>query len=151
MAYVTIDDLTSRLPQATILDLCHDPELGGEKKIDDPFVVENYTKAMEDATAKVETYILPVHDVPLDEPYPIRIIEVTTELTVYNLYKRRGYADNNPYINDYNDEISWLGKLSKGTVKVYFDPGTEEDKRTSCRVRSNADAVNNPSEIPDKF
>lgn len=150
-SYATIDDLITRLPERTVLDLCHDPELGGEKKIDDPFVVARYEKALDDATRYVDSFILPVHDVPLSPPYPERIVEVVVVVGAHNLYKRRVYADANPYTQEFTDEKEWLGKLSKGTVRLYFDPGTEEDKRIRSRVRTNVTVDNTPSEIPDEF
>lgn len=150
MAYASLSDLQKRIPQAKILDLAYDSELGGTKDIADVKVVANIDEALSGAESEVDSYLNLVIATPLTGTIPNRIIEVTSHLAVYRLYGRRSYSmGENPWETQYQNEVDWLKLLAKGTVQIDFDAGDDTNVKPASRVRTNADTVNNPKEFDE--
>ena len=145
--YALLTDLEKKLPQSKILNLAHDPELGGTKDIADAAVVANIDQALTDATELVDTYVASVHTVPLSAPVAPRLVTCTCVLAAYYLYARRNYShENNPFGDQYDKEIAWLKLLAKGDVHVNFGTALAPDHERSSRVRTNASEDDNPKE-----
>ena len=151
-AYITVNDLELSLSRDKILDLAFDSELGGTKDIADATVLANVDGAISRAEEEVNTYILPVHTLPLTGAIPERIKEVSTTLAVYKLYGRRRHASTmNPFQDGYDMAIDWLKLLARGQVQLNFGTAEDPDIKVESRVRTNVDTVNDPKEFTDNF
>jgi len=154
--YTTVVNLQLLLSRDKILDLAYDKEMGGTKTIDDVIIVGVLDGVIADATEEVDTYILPVHTVPVGDIavdfIPKRLIEVTGILAIYKLYSRRLHASaSNPIKDRYNECIDWLKMLAKGQVRLHFGEAPDLDAKVIDRVRTNADSINNPKEFGDNW
>ena len=154
--YTTVANLQLLLSRDKILDLAYDKEMGGIKDIADPTVIAVLDEVIAQATEEINTYILPVHTVPIGDIgvdfIPERIIEVTGILAIYKLYGRRLHAStSNPMKDRYDECIDWLKMLAKGGVRLQFGEAPDSDIKVANRIRTNADSTKNPKEFGDNW
>jgi Mu-like prophage protein gp36 len=110
--YVTEQDLKDRFGDSEVGLLA---ELG-------PSVV---AKALADASEEAESYVAVNYTPPLPNiPAPLRA--AAADIARYRLYKDRSTEE---VKYRYEKAVEWLVRLSKGTVKLTFDPAlTVEEK-----------------------
>lgn len=115
MAYCATADLKDALTEEKIKQLTDDDNLGAISE-------GRVTYAIAAADALIDSYIRGTHTVPLS-PATDRIKQVSIDLSVYFLYKRRREFEMPPdVIKDYDRQISFLRDVQSG--KVLLDTPT---------------------------
>ena len=134
MAYSTRDDIKSKFPEDRLIELTDDENDGSQ-------VDARIDEAIVRADAKIDSYLRGRYTVPLVLTDPndlIMIRDISTELAIYELYKRRGdFLLRSDKIKDrYNDAIKDLKNIQAG-VQTFAGDGTPNNPkvtRTGCRV-----------------
>ena len=81
MAYCTQDDILDQVDESVLIQLT-DPDGAA---IDEDVV----TRAIEDADATIDSYCQGRYTIPLS-PVPDKIRQISVDITIYNLFSRRG-------------------------------------------------------------
>lgn len=86
MAYITLQDMQSRRPDETIIQLTDDKNTGSvdQDKVD---------VAIADADDEINLFINSQYTVPLTAPVPSKIKAISCDIAIYNLYKNRGPSE----------------------------------------------------------
>lgn len=111
--YASVADLVEELSAEVLLELTDDADTGS---LADPGVQAVSTDALGDATALIDSYAGGRYVVPLT-PVPEIVNKYCTLIAAYFLYLRRGVVPP-PVQTAYDNAVSWLKDLSKGTVTV---------------------------------
>lgn len=111
--YAEREDLTKRFGEAEIASL---EDLNGTGS-PDPGVSSG---ALADATGEVDSYLGVRYALPLPS-CPIPLMLAVCDIARYRLYKDRPTEQ---VTYRYEQALKWLGKLSHGTVTLFFDPIT---------------------------
>ena len=134
MGYTTVDNLVKRLPQKRLIDLAYDPELGGDKAIDNEYVVARLEQVIDDATAEIDGYLRKFTTVPIS-PVPDDIEKIAADLAIYFLYQRQGKDDEaNPFFSAYKNAHRRLKGIDEGDFKTEIDGSVQR----GSPIRSNA-------------
>lgn len=138
MPYSTQADLADAVTEQRLIQLTDDESVG---TINDARVV----KAIAAADALIDSYIRGNHTVPLN-PTTDRIRQVSVDIAVYFLYKRRREMEMpDDLVKDYDRQISFLRDVQSG--KVLLDTPTaspntggmfKSNKTAESRVFSSA-------------
>ena len=107
MAYSTLDNLLALLPEETLIKLSNDEK--GAEAID----TANVAAAIAQADSTIDGYVRvqPIK-VPLD-PVPENIRDISANLAVYYLYRRRNQIPE-AWVNQYKIDIAVLTKIAAG-------------------------------------
>jgi phage gp36-like protein len=109
MSYILPSDLESGgLSNAQLIQLTDDAKTG---QVD----TDKVTKAIEDAEAEVNGYLAKRYTVPIGAPIPNLVQKLSTDIAVWNLYRRRQRAPENVR-QAYEDAIKTLSKIADGTI-----------------------------------
>ena len=109
--YASQADLAARLGADVMLALADD----GTGHVD----AARVTRALTDAQAEVDSYVMARHTVPLS-PVPPIIAKVTLDLATYQLFMWRGFdKDKDAEVQVARDQaVDWLRRLSQGEVSI---------------------------------
>ncbi|GLX85058.1 hypothetical protein tloyanaT_13100 [Thalassotalea loyana] len=125
MSYATVADLESRIGREELIILAPDES--------DP---NNYSqavivKALEDASAEIDTYISAVHPLPLQEP-PLALIRRCCDIARYTL------MDDQPTDaaeKRYDQAVSYLKDIAKGLVNLQINDSTPAPTKSLVSVK----------------
>jgi phage gp36-like protein len=129
--YLTRADIDAAIPADVLLEAA-DLDRDG---VEDPGVVD---KALDDAQAEVDSYLLTRYPVPVS-PVPTRLRQVSVAICVYRLLARRGLDEDGPdkvIVRDYNDAIRWLRDVGAGRAAVPVVGGDPEPTPTVIHSRT---------------
>lgn len=76
---------------------------------------------LDDATARIDSYLRTRYSVPLTAPYPAEVIECCAKLAAYTLLVWRGFdpvRSPETFRLGYEDAITWLKDLSAGRASL---------------------------------
>lgn len=79
------------------------------------------TAAIEAASAEVSSYLSKQRYVPLAQPYPQTVIDVTARIARYRIAASRGMATQQDR-DDFESDTKWLVGISDGSIKLDVDP-----------------------------
>lgn len=114
MAYADQTAMVNRFGEAEIISLT-DPD----NLVIDPVVVG---RALDDASAEIDTYLCGRYDLPLTAPYPAILERVCCDIARYRLY------DDLPIVEvrkRYEDALSWLRDIAAGRAVLLVKPSQE--------------------------
>ena len=114
MAYADQTAMVNRFGKAEIISLT-DPD----NLVIDPVVVG---RALDDASAEIDTYLCGRYDLPLTAPYPTILERVCCDIARYRLY------DDLPIVEvrkRYEDALSWLRDIAAGRAVLLVEPSQE--------------------------
>ncbi len=129
MPYGTNQDLIDSVGLDTLVQLTDDERTGSlnQARID---------KAGRDADATINSYIGVRYGLPLEAPFPDKIVELWVDITVWNLYSRRPHIEMPETVKANHDlAISFLkdiasGKASLGIAPRAIDTSTARASKT---------------------
>lgn len=95
MAYATLDDLLALQPQSVLLQLTDDDDDGGfvRRQRRPNAALRNVESAISEAAAVVDAYIGGRYRVPIGDPVPNIVTQITANLALCLLYDRRRELD----------------------------------------------------------
>src|SRR5262245_61353943 len=108
MSYITISDIEGQLSTAQLVQLTDDAKSG---EVD----TDKITKAIDDADAEVNGYVGRRYTVPVQPPVPDLLQKLSTDIAVWNLYRRRQRAPENVR-QAYEDAIATLKMIAEGDM-----------------------------------
>lgn len=117
MAYCTQADITEQIPEAELIQLTDDGDLG---VVD----ADAVARAIADADAEIDGYCGDRYTVPFST-VPDMIRKLSVDIAVYNLYSRRTGAPENRQ-KRYDDAVKFLERVSDGKTAVPGVSGTTE-------------------------
>lgn len=119
MAYSTLETVKKKIDERTLLQLLND-EVRQEEEIDlnDPadICVVRFNDAAEAAQAEVDPYLTGRYTLPFATT-PRRVIDISDDLTKFNIYKRRGDVPEDVR-KDKEAAIKSLIEISKGNADL---------------------------------
>jgi phage gp36-like protein len=114
--YITLDDLTMRLPLERVIALTDDDGIG---LVSQPVV----DHAIDVASSEIDGYVGTRYRVPLETPHPI-IRKICQDLTIYYLHLRLDrVSDDVKYA--YDNAVRLLRDISRGVVTLGVEPEPE--------------------------
>ena len=131
MAYCTQTDILEKLPEAELIALTDDDDLG---------VVDTarVTRAITDADAEIDGHCGKHAKVPLD-PVPPLVRKFSVAIAIYNLFQRRHGAPEDRE-RDYKDAVRFLERVADGRATLGVqpppDPPGEDDVSDSPLVNT---------------
>jgi len=111
--YCTIEDIKRQIPEATLRTLTDD-EGTGEVNI------SRVEQAIADAGAEIDAYLQTQYKVPLS-PVPEIVRKMAVDIAVYNLFSRRGFAEDSgdKVVQDrYKAAVRLLENIARGVVRL---------------------------------
>jgi phage gp36-like protein len=114
MAYCTIEDIKTLLPEETLVQLTDDEGAGTMH----PGRVQ---EAIAQADAEIDSYCNTKFTVPFADPAPI-VKKLSVDIAIYNLYSRRGEKIPETRSERYKNAVRQLEGIAKGTIKLGKDP-----------------------------
>lgn len=131
MAYCTKADIQKRVSDQDLIDLTsEDPD--ATVPVDDII-----TEAIDAADEEIDSYVGQRYTTPLS-PVPGRILDVSRDIAIYNLYARRPEIEMSDTIKDrYKGAVKWLDKLSNGKVSLGDLPEPAESDHVGGRISGN--------------
>lgn len=121
MAYSNLAGLKALIPEADIIKLTDDEKLKpaaiDPEDADCALIIERIEQAGTSADATIDAYCRGRYTVPLS-PVPGKIIQVSDDITAYNLYSRRADLGTMPEIrSERNKEaIRFLEQIAAGKI-----------------------------------
>lgn len=109
MAYCTKADILEQLEEDVLIQLTDDEDAG---VVDD----DKVTRAIANADAEIDSYCGTKYTVPFTT-VPPRILSVSVDIAIYNLYARRRGATES-IKERYRDCIAFLKSVSKGEATL---------------------------------
>jgi len=112
MSYCVLDDLKKQVSDQVLIALTDDDGLEIKQAIID--------SAINDADAEINGYARTQYDVPFNPVPPDIIRKLSVDITLYNLFSRRGFDKEKEanIIDRYNNAVRFLKDLAKGTVTI---------------------------------
>lgn len=112
--YCTLEDLKKQVREEVLVELTDDERLGQVN-------TERVNRAIEDASALIDSYASARYPVPLD-PVPAVIRRVAVDIALYNLFSRRGFDEeksaDKAIVDRYKGALEFLELLAKGLVSI---------------------------------
>ena len=109
MTYILQSDIeASGVSTAQLVQLTDDEKTG---EVD----TDKVTKAIEDAESEVNGYVGKRYSVPIAPPIPNLVQKLSTDIAVWNLWRRRQRAPENVR-QAYEDAIKTLEKIAAGEI-----------------------------------
>ena len=116
MAYCTLADITKAIPEAAVIQLTDDEDVG---EIDEAKV----TEAIAAADAEIDTYCATRYSTPFATvPDPIKKLSV--DIAIYNLYKRKVEVIPEAKKDSYTNAVRMLRDIAAGKASLAVG-GTE--------------------------
>ena len=110
MAYCAVDDIKALLPEADLLALCDDENLGSieQTRVDE---------AIAQADAEIDSYCGGRYGVPIT-PVPPVLKKLSVDITIYNLYSRIVQTMPEVRSDRYRNAIKQLEGVAKGLISL---------------------------------
>jgi phage gp36-like protein len=121
MAYCTQSDLSASVESTLLVDLTDDLGAGS---ID----AAKITRAIADADSVIDGYARGIYSVPIPIPLPTLIRKLSVDLSLYNLFSRRGSAFELPawIETKHKDAMSMLRDIRDGKIDLGVEPPPSE-------------------------
>lgn len=129
--YCTRQDLEERLGADQLRELTDFEETGEVNE-------DRVARAIEDAQAEVDAYAAHRYPVPFADPVPAMIRKVALDLTVYALFRARGFDEkaDQAVIEAHRAAIQFLSRLSEGKVSIgAAQPPKDQGARVTAAER----------------
>ena len=118
MPYCTLSDIEGALPREDIVALTDDQNFD---RLDETVV----NKAITGADSEIDGYLRGRYELPLSSA-PELIKDISIEITIYKLFKRRRKIDMpESILNDYKLAVKKLESISKGTISLGVEATNE--------------------------
>jgi phage gp36-like protein len=111
--YCTLDDLRAQVPEAVLVDLTDDEGTGAIN-------ADRVNAAIASASSEIDGYCQSRYPVPFD-PVPPFIKKLAVDITLYNLFARRGYDEDSAdrsILDRYKNAVRVLENIAKGVVTL---------------------------------
>ncbi|MDZ4042910.1 MAG: DUF1320 domain-containing protein [Eubacteriales bacterium] len=138
--YCTVDDLKGQVREDVLISLVDDDDESPATLAEaSPEMRSRIDVAMTAATDEINGYCMARYPVPFS-PVPGVIRKLAVDITLYNLFARRGYDENSAdrsILDRYKYAVKALESIAKGTVTLGtpVPPATSEvDIRSNNRV-----------------
>ena len=140
MNYSTIQNISGKTDISQLMLMLNDevraPELIDLKDSSDP-VVSRFDAAASEAKEIIDPY-LSNYSLPLS-PVPKRIIDLSDDLTIYCIYKRRNRENiTESILSTYNQAIKALENIQKGLLKLPIDEKQAPENQGIFKVNKNS-------------
>jgi len=113
MSYCALSDLLNQISQPVLIGLTDDDNIQINQDI--------INSAITSAEAEVNAYAEAQYDIPFD-PVPDVICKLTVDITIYNLFSRRGLdkekTSDQVIIERYKNAVRFLENLAKKLVTI---------------------------------
>ncbi len=116
MAYATQQDVIDRYGEEELLTAS---DRDNDGNIDTVAV----SRALDDASAEIDSYLVERYTLPLAAPVPARLVEICGAIAVYKLSNASGPNTEEKRLR-YEDALKWLSKVALGEVGL-GDAGAE--------------------------
>jgi phage gp36-like protein len=127
--YSSIDDMKKLLSESELLDLADD---AGSGSLDDDTVQAVLVEAIDAADREIDAYVGTVQTVPLADPVPGLIANISAKLAVNHLYLRRpGVVVPDSWEKESTRCHRLLESIAKGTIVIGAPAGETADPDTS--------------------
>lgn len=107
MSYATQTDLTDRYDEAQLLPIA---DRDGDNVLDSAVIA----KALADADAEIDSYIVKAYDLPLPST-PARLVTIACDIAFYRLHPARPPDD---VRRRYEDAVAWLRDVAEGRAEL---------------------------------
>jgi phage gp36-like protein len=138
--YCTIEDLKAQVSEQVLISLTDD-EGSAPVSLEeaDPKIIKRLNDAIQMAEHEINGYCLTKYPVPFN-PIPGLIGKLAVDISLYNLFSRRGYNEDSPdksIVDRYKTAVKTLESISKGLVSLGMnapDPVTEVIVHSSHKI-----------------
>lgn len=141
--YCALADLKTIEPEAQLIQLSNDT--AGATAVDQT----NIDQAIVSGDGTIDSFLRGHIDLPLAQPYPAIIVDISTDLAVCNLYKRR-FGSNMPesIVNRQKDAEKKLLMIAEGKLLL---TEKEKDEKPEANVQVKTRPKMFPKEAMDKY
>jgi len=120
--YCEINDITKDLNKTILFELINDEnrdtdliDLDDENDVATARAIEQITAA----DVEIDTYLRSRYDLPITGTIPERLKQISKDISIYNLYKRRHKTDMpEDIVGFYKDRIKDLKEIQKGSIDI---------------------------------
>lgn len=139
MSYSTLATVKKKIDERTLIQLLND-EVRDEAEINllDPsdLVVVRFEDAASAAQAEIDPYLIGRYTIPFVST-PRRIIDISDDLTIFNIYKRRGSVPEGVR-KDKEAAVKTLIEISKGNADlgIITEPQSLSNEITTNKTES---------------
>ncbi len=150
--YSTVDTVTKKINQTTLIQLLND-EGRAEADIDltdsaDAATIR-FNQAATDAQTIIDPYLRGRYTLPFTTA-PDIIVSLSDDMTIYNLYKRRGdIPDNIQFIKKANDKM--LENIMNGKIDIGISTEPQSLKNEINVNKTSSDKIFNDDDVWDKY
>jgi phage gp36-like protein len=143
MPYSAYADLKTIEPDAQLIQLSNDT--AGASEVD----LTNINGAISCADGVIDSYLRGHVDLPLDTPYPTIIVDLSVELAICHLYKRR-FGSNMPesMTNREKEAVKTLLLIAAGKLLL---TAKEQDEKPEANVQVKTRPKMFPQQAMDKY
>lgn len=113
MPYCSLEDLLAQVPESVLVSLTDDEGTGQVNQ-------GRIAQAIEDAQSEIDAYAQARYQVPFS-PVPGVIWKIAVDITLYNLFSRRGFDEESAdsvIVTRYKSAQKFLENLSRGVVTI---------------------------------
>lgn len=154
--YSSLNNITEHIDLDLIIQLVNDENRRTEDvdvNLDDPddLVVKRVTEAIKSADAEIDSYLISKYSVPLTA-VPDIIEDISIDLAIYNLYKRRHRLDMPESLTDMRKlRVKQLEQIQKGMMQLPIQQQTSDKGSGEFRTnKSSEDKIFN-KDLLDKM
>ncbi|GAU08139.1 DUF1320 domain-containing protein [Desulfoplanes formicivorans] len=123
--YSAIEDLKKLLSESELLDLADD---AGSGSLEDETVQAVLEEAIDAADREIDAYVGTVQTVPLADPVPGLIANISAKLAVHHLYLRRpGVAEPDSWQREHSRCSKLLESIVSGKIVIGPQEGSESE------------------------
>ncbi len=129
--YCSKADIQKRVSDTDLIELTTED---AQAQVPDDDIID---EAIEAADEEIESYAAARYNVPFS-PVPGRIMDVSRDIAIWNLYARRPAIETPEVIKDrYKSAVKWLEKLNAGKVTIGDSPEPAESETVGGQVSQN--------------
>ena len=139
MSYSTLETVKKKIDERSLIQLLND-EVRDEEDIDlndtADLVVVRFQDAANAAQAEVDPYLIGRYTIPFAST-PRRVIDISDDIAIFNIYKRRGVVPEDVRKN-YDAAVKSLVKISEGKADLGI---ASEPQNLSNEITTNKTAA----------
>lgn len=144
MAYTTISDLSSAIPDDVLRRLTDDNSLGETDE-------EKLQTLIDEAAGEIDSYLAGIYDLPLS-PVPSILPKFNKEIAVYNAMGRYKNTIPDTWQNKYDAAIRFLERVADGKQKLNIQPEPDAPEEASgSAAQVNTRTKDFSTTVLDKF
>jgi len=152
--YSTITDILKDLDKSILIQLIDDENRGSDLiDLDDENDVAT-ARAIEQINAaddEIDTYLRSRYELPIIVAIPRRLVQISKDISIYNLYKRRHKTDMpEDIVAFYKDRIKELQSVQKGTIDLGV-PEAPQNMADEMKTNKTADDKVFTDDVLDKY